>query len=318
MRARTLLLFLIAAVLGCGALWISRAWIATQRERAVAEATPVSLPTTPAKSILTARNPVQRGQILTAADLGWQPWPDNRIASDYVVIGSRTPESFAGSVARQPLAPGEPITDMKVVAAGSRGFLAAVLQPGMRAISIGINPANAAAGFISPGDRVDLLLTMSVAGSREQGTQRSGSETLLEDVRVIAVDQKLETRAGETVLAKTATLEVTPKQSEIIAVASDMGKISLSLRSLVSDRSAEPDGQGGEPPRKAVAASLTVDSEIIPQLRVEQRKSAAEVTILRGASGGGTVTTPTGGGNGAAAPGMGSGSPQPVAMGKPS
>src|SRR5581483_3382128 len=113
MRARTLILLLVAVVLAGGTAFLARAWLAAQRSAPQAEAAPVALPT-PAKSVLVARNGIQRGQIIKAEDLAWQPWPEGGVDKNYVVIGSRTPESFAGSVARHPISAGEPITDAKL------------------------------------------------------------------------------------------------------------------------------------------------------------------------------------------------------------
>ena len=132
--------------------------------------------------------------------------------------------------------PGEPITESKIVAPGSRGFLAAVLRPACAPSRCRSPPPPASPGFVFPGDQVDIVITETSAGRRGQWRRAPAQgvpRRYLHDVRVLAVDQKLESKGGEAVVAQTATLEVTPKQSEIIAVASEMGKLSLSLRSLV-------------------------------------------------------------------------------------
>ncbi len=295
MRLRPLILLFFAILLAGGTAMLARAWLAAQRTTVTAEASPIAVPA-PTKSVLIARVALQRGQILKADDLVWQPWPDGGLDKAYVVMGSRTPESFAGSVARYPLAPGEPITEPKLVAPGNRGFLAAVLRPGMRAVSVPVTVTTGISGFIFPGDSIDILITHALPNKTggAMGYEHKVAETVLHDVRVIAIDQRLDARAGEAVVAHTATLEVTPKQSEIVALASEIGKLSLSLRSLVrnpletppSDESAPTDSQGG-----AVAATFTLDSEVSPilgkPLLNKDNPDSNGVTILRGSSKGG-------------------------------
>src|SRR3984885_6766169 len=238
MRGRTIILLVIALLLAGGTTMMARVWLASQRAAKV-EASPIAVPT-PSKSVLIARSPIQRGQILRPDDLSWEPWPEGGIDKSYVLLGTRTPEASAGWVPRQPIPAGEPLTEAKIIAPGNRGFLAAVLHPGMRAVSVPVTVTSGISGFVFPGDQVDLIVTYSVQDRPPPGQTTAGtlldhkvSETILRDVRVIAVDQKLDSKPGEAVVAKTATLEVTPKQSEIIALADEMGKMSLSLRSLV-------------------------------------------------------------------------------------
>src|SRR6202790_5002307 len=240
MRGRTLILLLLAVLLAGGTAVLAQKWLSAQRSRDVADAAPMALPT-PGKLVLVARAEIRRGQILRPDEMVWQAWPEGGLDKTYLVMGGpRTPDSFAGSVARHPIAGGEPISESKIIAPGNRGFLAAVLRPGMRAISVPVTVTSGISGFIFPGDQVDLLITYLVpvthSGSSAGGSsyEHKASETVLHDVRVIAIDQRLETKAGEALVAHTATLEVTPKQSEIIALASEIGKLSLSLRSLVS------------------------------------------------------------------------------------
>src|ERR1700732_3578535 len=301
MRLRTLLLLFVAIVLAGGTAVLARSWLAAQRAAEIAEASPLALPT-PAKSVLVARSGIQRGQILKPDDLIWQIWPEGALDKNYVLLGTRTPESFAGAVARNRVAGGEPITEAKIVAPGNRGFLAAVLKPGMRAISVPVTVTSGISGFIFPGDQVDLLITYLVpvttaASAGGSSYEHKASETVLHDVRVIAIDQRLETKAGEALVAHTATLEVTPKQSEIIALASEIGKLSLSLRSLVSVSAETPmpadqvaDATSPAPPADSRVSgappTVTVDSEVSPllpkSLQGSNHSDTGAVTILRG------------------------------------
>src|SRR6516165_12689193 len=226
MRARTLVLFVVALTLAGGTAMLVRSFL-EQRPNAEAEA--LAKPAAPQKSVLVARGGITRGQILKPQDFSWQVWPEGGIDKNYILSGSRTAESFAGWVARDPFASGEPISEAKIVSPGSRGFLAAVLRPGMRAISVPVTATSGISGFVFPGDQVDILITHRL--TKEKETQHEAAETVLQDVRVIGIDQKLDSKNGEALVAHTATLEVTPKQSEMIAVATEIGKLSLSLRS---------------------------------------------------------------------------------------
>ncbi|HEV2334083.1 MAG TPA: Flp pilus assembly protein CpaB, partial [Stellaceae bacterium] len=233
MRPRSLVLFTVALALAGGTTLIARGWLAQQAAKAAALAMPKAAP---ARSVLVARQALARGQILRPQDFSWQVWPAGRLEHAYILAGTRPIKAFAGWVARDPIGAGEPVTETKIVAPGNRGFLAAVLRPGMRAVSVPITVTSGISGFVFPGDRVDLLITYPVRLKDGAGdpTQHKAAETVLRDVRVIAIDQKLVSKDGEATVAHTATLEVTPKQSEIIAVASQMGQLSLSLRSLVN------------------------------------------------------------------------------------
>jgi pilus assembly protein CpaB len=210
------------------------------------------------------------------------------------VIGTRKPEDFSGWVARQPIAGGEPITEAKIVAPGSRGFLAAVLRPGMRAISVPVTVTTGISGFIFPGDDVDIMITYAVPNPKSADTgskyEHKAAETVLHNVRVIAIDQRMETKAGEALVGHTATLEVTPKQSEIIALASDIGKLSLTLRSLVPSDSGggKTESEASDSPLASAEPTVTLDSEVSPLLpkafRSGGNQAIDEVTILRGSA----------------------------------
>lgn len=165
--------------------------------------------------------------------IGWGEWPADKATSPpYITEQTAALESFNGSVARRAVFAGEPITQGALVKSGEGGFLSAVLQEGKRAISISVNATTGNAGFIFPGDRVDLILTHTVQNTT---TQNFASETFVRNVRVLAADQMLDNPENKAVLAKTITLEVTPAQAEAINVATEMGKISVSLRSLAID-----------------------------------------------------------------------------------
>ena len=199
-------------------------------------------------------------------------------------------KSLAGAVAREPIAAGEPIIKTKVVVPGDRGFLAAVLQPGMRAISVPVDATSGISGFVFPGDRVDILITLPVpqeGTNSTSGYQHKAAETVLRDVRVIGIDQRLDSKDGQAVLARTVTFEVTPKQSEVIAVAAELGKLSLSLRSLVPQKGDKSViASIADSHNAPVSGDFTLDSEVSQLLpkpsASNQSGSESTVTILRG------------------------------------
>jgi pilus assembly protein CpaB len=277
MRARTLILFVVALSLAGGTAMLVRTYLAQKNGEVEAQA--LARPAPQQNHVLVAKGAITRGQILKPQDFSWQVWPEGGIDKNYIQVGTRTAESFTGWVARDPFAAGEPISDAKIVSPGSRGFLAAVLRPGMRAISVPVTATSGISGFVFPGDQVDMLITHRLTGHGE--TQHEAAETVLQDVRVIGIDQKLDSKTGEALVAHTATLEVTPKQSEMIAVAAEIGKLSLSLRSLAANQNEKSptDSATGD-----AQSTFTLDSEV-SQLVPKPGATENGVTILRGGAG---------------------------------
>ena len=278
MRARTLILFFVALTLAGGTALLVRSYLAQKNGEAEQQA--LARPAAPQKFVLVAHGAILRGQILKPQDLSWQVWPEGGIDKNYIQVGTRTAESFAGWVARDPFAAGEPISDAKIVSPGSRGFLAAVLRPGMRAISVPVSVTSGISGFVFPGDQVDILITHRTGHGE---SQHEAAETVLQDVRVIGIDQKLDSKNGEALVAHTATFEVTPKQSEMIAVATEIGKLSLTLRSLASNES-EKSAADSPAADAQQQGTFTLDSEV-SQLLPKPGAAAEGVTILRGGGG---------------------------------
>lgn len=162
-------------------------------------------------------------------------------------------EDFNGAVVRRTLKAGEPVPQSALMKSGEGGFLSAVLDPGKRAVSIAVNATTGNAGFVSPGDRVDLIVTRRFK-SQNSGDDTVVSETFVRELRVVAVDQMIDNPENKAILAKTVTVECTPHQAEQIAVATEMGKISLALRSIgKSDQEKAEDEQKSK--QQAEAAS---------------------------------------------------------------
>jgi pilus assembly protein CpaB len=188
--------------------------------------------------VLVARSDIGLGQPLGVGDVQWQSWPAAG-ASTSVIRRTDRPEAIAqiaGAIARSPFIAGEPIREPKLVRANGAGFMAAVLPAGMRAVSTEISPETGAGGFILPNDRVDVILS-----KRDKNPDRNGngadvvvSEILMSNIRVLAIDQAPKEKDGQnTVVGKTATLELKPEQAEQLARARQSGTLSLALRALV-------------------------------------------------------------------------------------
>jgi len=206
-----------------------------------AQATPQQAPQGPEVLVATRTLPV--GTIIDAEAFRYQPWPQGLVQDAYFARGEAglDPQSLIGTVVRTEISAGQPLTQGAIVRPGERGFLAAALGPGMRAVTVGVSATSGVAGFVFPGDRVDLVLTQEVEGGGD-GPPLRASETIVRNIRVLAVDQRLNARdeAGNQVAqtVSTITFEATPKIAEKIAVAQTIGQLSLSLRSL-ADNNAE-------------------------------------------------------------------------------
>lgn len=273
MNLRTLLL--AVAALSCATLtgWLVNGWLDRQRVQMAAQPA-ASAP--PELEILVAKQPLGAGTILQPGHLEWRAWPRGGLIPAYAVKGSRTAADFTGSVVRRGLATGEPLTAERVVKPGEGGFLAAVLSQGMRAVSVPLKAETGVSGLVLPGDRVDLIVTHQInekIGAENERVLRRGAETVLTNLRVIAIGQKTHDEKGQPMVAKTATLEVTSRQAEAVSLAVELGKISLSLRSLAQD---------GETP--ATALTLTRDTDISRMLRRPQQSAEQVVQVLRGQS----------------------------------
>jgi pilus assembly protein CpaB len=235
MSARALVFVVIALVMAGATAMFAKNWLSSERAELSAQATPAPKQIT--KNVLVATNDLPAGSFIKAEQVRWQAWPEDAVNDSYLIEGVAKPEDVVGAVVRRGIIGGEPVTGGRIVRPGDRGFLAAVLQPGMRAVAIAVNATSGIAGLVFPGDRVDIILTQAVPTGGSD--PRMASETVLENVRVLAIDQVLNDQSGEPTLGKNATIEVTPKQAEVVAVVSDMGKLSLSLRSLARPATGE-------------------------------------------------------------------------------
>jgi pilus assembly protein CpaB len=240
----TRILILVGALGAAGlAAFLARGLIGNQSNASAA--TNVEL-----TEIMVASKPLEVGTKIQPGDLKWQGWPKSALDPSFITKQAQ-PQALdeaadGGSVARMPLVQGEPVTPQKVIKADGAGFMAAVLTPGKRAVGVKLNAERGAGGFILPNDRVDVVMTRKL-GNDEDGVPSYRAATVLRDVRVLAIDQTSQEEGdSKSLVGKTATLELSARQAEILALAEAMGDLSLSLRSLSqSDKPADDDNVKG-------------------------------------------------------------------------
>jgi pilus assembly protein CpaB len=189
--------------------------------------------------VLVATRALPVGTILDATALKYQPWPKELVDNAYYLKDKTNLQSLQGTVVRTEITAGQPVTQGALVKPGDRGFLAAALGPGMRAVTVPVSAQASVAGFVFPGDRIDLVLTQTVAGGGD-GDPLKVSETIMRNVRVLATDQRTDNLVGEDGKTQVrafsnVTVEATPKMAEQIAVAQTLGSLSLSLRSIADN-----------------------------------------------------------------------------------
>jgi len=233
MDRKKLVLLLGALVVAIGSAFMARTMFAGETAP-VAQA--AAEPTGP--KVLVANRALPSGTIITADAMGYQNWPEELVKDAYFIDGEADMSQLLGTVVRFPVTAGEPVTQGSLVSPGDRGFLAAALGPGMRAVTVPVSAQTGVAGFVFPGDRVDVVLTQTVEG---EGTPLNAAETVLRNIRVLATDQSTEQvsdEQGKTVVRefRTVTLEVTPKIAEKVAVAQTIGELTLVLRSIADNQ----------------------------------------------------------------------------------
>ena len=236
MDRKKLVLLLGALIIAIGTAMAARSMFAGSGAPE-AEAAPAE-PQGP--KVLVAKRALPVGTIITADAIGFQLWPQELVQDAYFIDGEADMSKLLGTVVRNPLTAGAPVTQGSLVSPGDRGFLAAALAPGMRAITVPVSARTGVGGFVFPGDRVDMLLTQTVSGGEDAALKTT--ETILRNLRVLATDRSTEsttTPDGKTIVRafRTVTLEVTPRIAEKISVAQTIGTLSLVLRSIADNQS---------------------------------------------------------------------------------
>lgn len=240
----------LALVAACGAAFLVRGMMGGGTPQVVASA---PAPQIKMSEVLVAADLLMPGQALVPEKVRWEKWPASSVNANFVTRDAvaSAEDAIKETVVRSPIQPGQPIAINAIVRGKASGYMAATLTAGMRAVSIMISTESGAGGFILPNDHVDLILTQKSTDN----PPRVRARTFLRGVRVLAVDQVFkEEKDQKTVLAKTATLELTPAQAETVARAQSMGQVTLTLRPL-----AEPDAVAAAPAGAKPAAEALGD-----------------------------------------------------------
>ena len=249
------------------------------------QASAASAPVPTGPEVLVATRALPVGTIIEPDSFRYQPWPKDLVEKAYFIKGESDLAALTGTVVRVPVTAGAPITQGSLVKPGDRGFLAAALGPGMRAVTVSVSAASGVAGFVFPGDRIDLLLAQDVTGGGD-GPALKVSETIIRNLRVLATDQRTDNQVGEdgktvVVTFSNVTLEATPKIAEKIAVAQSIGQLSLSLRSIADNTS--------ELERAIAAGEVNVPANADPKaekqmlLAIANRPADTDTTFTVGA-----------------------------------
>ncbi len=261
------LLLVIGALCLLGGIALSVVWY-NQTTGGVAQA-----PRQPNPAVLVAERAIPTGTLLRPDDFGWRDIRANQVGPGSLLRGQVSQGEFIGAVTRRPFAAGEPIVAADVVKPNERQFLSAVLKPGTRAVSISVDAPQSVAGLVLPGDRVDVILTQSLAEPGGDVARKTVAETVLRDVRVIAVDQSLNTTGkppaapsqgafaptSQSRIPKTVTFALTDRQAERLFVAAQLGRLHLSVRPLEAGpmAQAEEEHQGSPTWASDVSPALT-------------------------------------------------------------
>mgnify|MGYP002621434201 FL=1 len=244
----------------------------------VAEAAPPPPPPPPVRTrLLVASRALPAGTLLKDEDFTVREVPPEDVPEGALASSDETRAEMRGALLRRYLDPGATVTRADFLRPRDRGFLAAVLRPGMRAISIGVDATTGAAGLIWPGDQVDVILTQELDNSDAPLARRVVSETILTDVRVIAVDQQITQGPGSSEapagrLARTVSLEVTPEQAEKVAVARTLGRVDITVRAM------------DQAPEDALARATTsvFSSDVSPALARSGTSPGSRVRVIQG------------------------------------
>lgn len=238
------LLFLVMALLlgGCAA-WLVADWL----DRAARLGAQAAVPPVAMAEILVARVGLQPGDKVTEDLVRWQSWPLPAVQQNHLVRGKAMPDQYLGALARGTIASDEPVLSSHLIRPGDHGIMAALINPGRRAISIPVTAASGLAGFVGAGDRVDIILTV-----HRRDSDRVVSRTVARNVRVLAIDQRIQPIAASTGEGErkppapaTVTLEVTSHQAEQLAAAQELGRLSLALLDLQARQQPPADTENG-------------------------------------------------------------------------
>ena len=297
MRAKTILALLFLVSLGVAATVVLRS-LPQKTEAAAEEAARAD--------VLVATMPLAAGTLLRAPDVTWQgigrPADRREIGRPAAAVREAQPKAdeearseVYGAALREAVSPGDPIRRGSIVKPGDRDFLQLVLSPGARAIAIPVATGGASTGLLNPGDRVDVILTQKFSDSTAPLTRRSVSETVVGTLRVLVIDAMDAKMAAGNTFGRTVTLEVMPDQAEKINVATELGKLSLTLRGvggtegIAAAPALGPGKASGIKPTWAGDVSPALSGAMPPEKVIPAERPPVE--IIRGSKGAETVKT---------------------------
>lgn len=234
--------------------------------------------------VAVASKALKIGDPVSDANFKWLDWPKDSVSQGVVVReGNKKITDMAQGKIRRDMSAGEPLLQAFLTVAGKGNILASALEPGNRAMAIKVSPESMVGGFISPGDRVDVILTYQVRLSGDERDEaankisRQASQTVLENVKVLAIDQSARKEDDKAKIGRTVTLEVDGEGAEKLALVSQMGDLSLVLRALGDDKVAE---------KKAKNFTTDVEvSDILQELGKMKKSSGGKSDIVRVYSG---------------------------------
>jgi pilus assembly protein CpaB len=235
MNTQRIVVLGLALVAACGAAFVVRGMMGGGTPQVIAR----PAPQIPMSDVMVASEVLQPGEALDGTKVHWEKWPSKAVDPSFVTRDAvaTIEDAVKDTVVRVPILAGQPVTITAIVHGKAAGFMAAMLNPGMRAVSITITADSGAGGFILPNDRVDLILTLK----SNESPPRVRAITILSAVRVLAIDQTpKQEKDQKSILGKTATLELLPEQAETVAKAQGMGQLSLALRPLGDDADNAP------------------------------------------------------------------------------
>ncbi|MES2097370.1 MAG: Flp pilus assembly protein CpaB [Pseudomonadota bacterium] len=287
MDSRKIILLVGALLVAAVTAFMARSLIAgSSAPQANAQLIAGAPPAAGGTEVLVATKALPIGTILDATSFKYQPWPAELIEGAYFVKKDGfDPKSLQGTVVRNVITAGQPLTQGAIVKPGDRGFLAAALTPGMRAVTFPVRNENSVAGFVFPGDRIDLMLSQTVTGGGD-GPPLKVSETIMKNLRVLATDQRTTSDvddSGKTVVRSISmvTIEATPSISEKISVARSLGELSIVLRPLADSASELDEAIASGAVKVPNGKDPKAEKDMIA--RAEAEPSAGKTTFATGA-----------------------------------
>ena len=262
MRSSTVIMIAVAAVFGLLAVFATRTWLNSQAEARLRSLEADRGPPVASRTVVVAARPLRYGHELSPQVLREAAWP-----SDALPAGAfaRIPDLLAEGkrVVLTPIEPNEPVLAVKITGPGQRATLSALVGPGMKAVTIRVNDVDGVGGFVLPGDRVDVVLT-------RQEKEQASTQVLLQDIRVLAVDQVADERAANPMIPKAVTLEVDTAAGQKLSLAASIGSLSLLLRKA---------GESTESKTARVTVKDLLEELVGP---APKRQSGTTVVVSRG------------------------------------